>query len=123
MECQSQILFNDIYPFVTLSAERTGSGSLSHRLSPSSFISHKSVVADPATRGSGRSRGGAWGAQANLYFWLAPTRGPKSQKQFFGRLPPPLLRPLSKGLDDRPPPPALSQSLDPALRGEGRIAG
>ena len=47
-----------------------------------------------------------------------------SRKQFFGRLPPRrLLRPLSKGLDDRPPPPALSQSLDPALRGEGRIAG
>ena len=45
---------------------------------------------------------------------VGPNWGPKGRKKLFGARTPP----ISKGLDDRgpPPPPPLSQSLDPALR-------
>ena len=46
---------------------------------------------------SGRSRGGAWGAQPPLIF--RPKWGPKGRKKFFLR---PGSPPLSQGLDDRP---------------------
>ena len=77
--------------FVTFSAERMGQDLW--------------VAADPATRGSGRSRG----VPTPLIF--GPKWGPKGQNKCFGGRLPPL--PLSKGLDDHHPPPPLSQGLDP----------
>ena len=77
--------------FVTFSAERMGQDLW--------------VAADPATRGSGRSRG----VPHPSYFWTKMR--PKGPKQIFGGRLLPL--PLSKGLDDHHPPPPLSQGLDP----------
>ena len=53
---------------------------------------------------SGRSRGGAWEAQAHLLFLDQTAVAPEGQKKFFWRPPPP----LSQGLDDRMPPPSLT---------------
>ena len=57
---------------------------------------------------SGRSRGGAWEAQADQT--EAAPEGPKKNCWRLGRPPPP----LSQGLDGRVPPP-LSEGLDPPL--------
>ena len=72
------------------------------------------VAADPATRGSGRSRG----VPHPPYFWTKMR--PKGPKQIFGGRLLPL--PLSKGLDDHHPPSLISR-LGSGLRGAGRIAG
>ena len=56
---------------------------------------------------SGGSRGGARGARPSPLI-LRPNWGPKGRQNFFGRLRSPT--PLSKGLDDRPPPSLISRS-------------
>ena len=59
---------------------------------------------------SGRSRGGAWEAQAPLLFLDQTEAAPEGLKKCFWRLPPR----LSQGLDDRVSP-SLSEGLDPPL--------
>ena len=64
----------------------------------------------PATNKSGADPGEGPGGWPPLMF--RPNCGPKGQKNFSWRRAPP----LSKDLDNRTPPPALSQGLDPALQ-------
>ena len=70
------------------------------------------IATEPTDISSGGSRGGARGAQAPPLF-LDQTEAQRAENFFFGHRPPP----LSKGLDDHPPPPPhpLSEGLDPTL--------
>ena len=62
-----------------------------------------------STGKSGGYRGGARGARLTLF--LDQTEARRAEILFFFKTGPP----LSQGLDDRPPPPTLSEGLDPLL--------
>ena len=60
---------------------------------------------------SDRSRGGARGARPSPPLFLDQTEAQRAEKEFFWRPGPP----LSQGLNYHPPPPPLSEGVDPPL--------
>ena len=67
---------------------------------------------------SDKSRRGAWGAPGPLPLFFDQNKAQSAEKSLYGGRPP-----LSQGLDERgPPPPPLSEGLDPPLNNRNFIS-